>query len=697
MESLAIKHRKLLIGSMLLLGAIQYSAEVYAQGVDYTGLEAVFGEAITFSATGKPQRISDTPVSMEIINAEEIRRSGALDIPQILQRLAGVDVVRSFRGQADVSIRGYNQPLSNRLLVLVDGRQVYMDNYGVTLWNTIPVQLSEIKQIEVVRGPNTSLFGFNAEQGVINIITYNPLYDNVNVAEGRAGTQEGYAGSLVKSVKSENGRWGARFSGGLEHANDYSRTHYPYPTDNENALVQRSLNGSGIYRFSDGASLWLSAGGNNQITDNIMPTYLPFTIKTRTRHLDAKYIQDAGSKGLWTARLYRNQVAMDIDFYRFGNDLTEPKNLNILNVLQLSDLFSPAPAHSVRLGAEFRNNNLDGHAIGSGEGQYNMNIYSATGMWDWRLSDALSFTNSLRLDYWSTDRKGGLNTLDDFYGLTAQDTERNNTEYSFNSGLLYKTKQDSYYRLSVGRGLHIPSLIELGESNGNNLELYGNPYLKTESNTTYELSYGKKILNRKVDFSTSLYYEELRNLIGWAVLPPAVLGGNGGSLPDMTLFTMGDSNTIGWEAGLKGKALQNAFSWYGNYTYLISNDQRLNLPDHYLDYRTMQPRHKINVGLGYTIGNWELDADAHYVDGTRYDVSTIDLLSVRKTGEMNDYITLNSRIGYKLSESSTFSLDGYNLLDSHYEALSFTNSMTGTALGANRIGRTAMLSFRHTF
>lgn len=112
---------------------------------------------------------------MDIVTDREIRASGAQDIPELLRRYAGVDVSRNFRDQADVNIRGYNQAYANRLLVLINGRQVYMDLFGMTLWNSFPVRMEEIKQIEIVRGPNTSLFGFNAASGVINIITYNPF------------------------------------------------------------------------------------------------------------------------------------------------------------------------------------------------------------------------------------------------------------------------------------------------------------------------------------------------------------------------------------------------------------------------------------------------------------------------------------------------------------------------------------------
>jgi outer membrane receptor for ferrienterochelin and colicins len=100
-----------------------------------------------------------------------------------------MDVLNFAASQSDVGIRGYNQARSPRLLVLINGRQVYLDHFGYTDWNALPIQLSEIRQIEVVRGPNSAIFGFNAVSGVVNIITFNPKFDNTNAVEVRAGTE----------------------------------------------------------------------------------------------------------------------------------------------------------------------------------------------------------------------------------------------------------------------------------------------------------------------------------------------------------------------------------------------------------------------------------------------------------------------------------------------------------------------------
>jgi iron complex outermembrane receptor protein len=185
------------VGKALLPSLLQ------AQSLDYGALEQLFREPVTTSVDGSPQRVGDVPATMEIITAEEIRRSGAKDIPGVLRHAGGVDTLEWGNDNIDVTVRGYDQAVSARLLVLVDGRQVYTDDYGYTPWSSVPVELGMVRQIEMVKGPNSALFGFNAAGGVINIITYNPLYDTVNTAATSAGTQEFGAGSLVGKAGQE--------------------------------------------------------------------------------------------------------------------------------------------------------------------------------------------------------------------------------------------------------------------------------------------------------------------------------------------------------------------------------------------------------------------------------------------------------------------------------------------------------------
>lgn len=681
----------------LIISAALLPCSGKAQEVDYSGLEELFGEPVTTSATGKPQRISETPVSMSIITAEEIRRSGAMDIPQILQRLAGLEVMRNYKGGVDINIRGYNQPLSNRVLVLVDGRQVYLDTFGETLWANIPVELSEIKQIEVVRGPNSSLFGFNAASGVINIITFNPLYDTVKNVTLRGGTQDHRQGSTVISMHPSE-QVGMRFSGSLNRWDDYSRKHMNSWISDEDNINGNSFSGTGVYKINEHSSMRVEAGLNNTEADTLVTYHVGGVSDLHTRHARVAYDNDTGKTGVVKVNAYHNENGTVFDANKFLVPIVTEKQSNKLDVIQLSDLFSPASNHSVRIGAEARNNTLQFGENKSDNAELTMRILSGNAMWDWQISEQWSFTNAIRFDHWATDNDSTHIFVDPGPNVNlSPEFGRDEWEYSFNSGLVYQATEDASYRFSVARGIRIPSLLEMAEfapSNGFS-ETYGNPNLDAEENTTYEIGYSRNLPSIRSGIEANIFYEQVSNLITPVVRAPGYLGGNGGSLADLTFVNGGKSDAVGLELSGHGELIPKTLLWHLNYTYTHVNDQE-NDSGMLMGFDSDQPRHKVNAGLSYTYNQWEFDTDAHYVSSMNYYATTADFTDIRKTRELDDYVTLNGRIGYWLGKKTTISLDGYNLVQEHFERPTFENGL-GYAMGANEIGRTVLLTLRHNF
>lgn len=259
----------------LAMGAAAFInlSPVRAQSMDYGSLEQLFGEPVTTSATGSPQRATEVPVNMIIVTADDIRRSGARDIPGVLSHVAGVDVMQWANDDADISIRGYNQAFASRTLVLIDGRQVYADYYGFIPWSALPVELSAIRQIEIVKGPNAALFGFNAVGGVINIITYNPRYEDVNTASARAGTQGLAEASGVATFRL--GSIGAlRLSGGLRSDDEFS-TPIPLAMTGppRTANGRSSLDADAVIALADNVELGIEANHSHVQQNDMTPAY----------------------------------------------------------------------------------------------------------------------------------------------------------------------------------------------------------------------------------------------------------------------------------------------------------------------------------------------------------------------------------------------------------------------------------------
>ena len=135
-----MKNKLLVLASVFSL-IVPHSGQALAQSMDHSGLRSIFGEPVTSSANGSPQKESEVPLNMEIITQDDIKKMGARSIPEILRFIPGLTVRQFSFGQTEVSIRGYNGADSERILVLVDGRQVYKDYFGQVSWDNIAVEI----------------------------------------------------------------------------------------------------------------------------------------------------------------------------------------------------------------------------------------------------------------------------------------------------------------------------------------------------------------------------------------------------------------------------------------------------------------------------------------------------------------------------------------------------------------------------
>jgi iron complex outermembrane recepter protein len=133
-------------------------------------LEDLMNVQVT-SVSKKEQKLAKTGAAIFVITQEDIRRSGATNIPDLLRMVPGVDVARVDHNNWAVSIRGFNGVFANKVLVLIDGRSVYHPAFSGVLWSAQEVPLEDIERIEVIRGPGGTVWGANAMNGVINIIT----------------------------------------------------------------------------------------------------------------------------------------------------------------------------------------------------------------------------------------------------------------------------------------------------------------------------------------------------------------------------------------------------------------------------------------------------------------------------------------------------------------------------------------------
>lgn len=260
------------------------------------------------SASKKAERYADVAAAVYVITSEDIRRSGASTLPEALRLAPGVEVAQITSAQWAITVRGFNSQYATKLLVLVDGRSVYTPAFSGVYWDALDMELDEIDRIEIIRGPGGAVWGMNAVNGVINILTKNAAETTGLRAEVRAGNID-------------RGAYSARFGGsanGTTHWRAYARS--------VNRRGYSDLFGFGDEDASDSTRAgfrvdstrdddnWTLSGeahqghtGTNQYRPKPYPKVFdiaPYIAKNRGTHLVGSWSRNQANGGTMTATAY---------------------------------------------------------------------------------------------------------------------------------------------------------------------------------------------------------------------------------------------------------------------------------------------------------------------------------------------------------------------------------------------------------
>lgn len=166
------------------------------------------------SASKRVETLGKVAAAVSVLTGDDIRRSGATSIPDALRLIPGVQVARINGSKYAISARGFNGRFANKLLVLIDGRSVYTPLFSGVFWELQDTLLEDIDRVEVIRGPGATLWGANAVNGVINIITKPASQTQGLLMTGAAGDEERASGGI---------RFGDSFAGGDGHYRIYAK------------------------------------------------------------------------------------------------------------------------------------------------------------------------------------------------------------------------------------------------------------------------------------------------------------------------------------------------------------------------------------------------------------------------------------------------------------------------------------------
>ena len=654
---MALRQRLGLVSATVLGLALAHQAR--AQNVDYGTLEQMFGQPVTTSATGSPQLASQAPADMQIITADDIRRSGATNIPGVLEFIAGLDVRGYGALDSEVAIGGFSQVYNPRLLVLINGREVYNDSYGFTAWNTLPVQLSDIRQIEVVQGPASALFGFNAASGVINIITYDPLTDRTDTLKLGIGSDGTYVGSLVATAR-KAGTTGVTVQLGGIKTNQYSsrslpafNAPYQHHADEESYAIDARAKPS----THTEVTLEITHSDASESSQSII--YIPTPYTFRTQSFKAGLAADT-SWGLINVQAYLNKDQEGLSL-PFGGLHAQP-SFNQVGVVQANDLFKLGTAHAFRIGVEYRTNREWDASSFNGSSDYQ--DYAVSAMWNWQITPQLSLTNAGRIDRLVVHRTSPVTSGAPY--TQADYAHAQVTAPSFNTGLVWQPTANDTFRVLVGRGVQAPSQVELGLDvqsplgGGLTRVSAGNPFLKPSVTMNYEMDYDRVLAPIESTLSTAFYYSTVKDMLAAGTVLPATL-----NFPYyvQAAKNIGDGQVYGTKLVLQGSD-PSGLRWNIGYT-LTAVRAHLNVaapPAAPYDFNNATPVSAITFGLGYSWNKFAADLQGKWQ--SRY---TDVILNVTPSGEayvpkaISNFVTLNARVAYNVTPHLIVAVSGTQL------------------------------------
>ena len=654
------RSRRLRASFLLAMVAAPLAATpAHAQQMDYEALEQAVGEPVTTSVTGKPQRQSETPASTIIITREQIVRSAAKDVPGLLKTYAGIDVNRWTAGQSDVAVRGGVQTYNPRLLVLVNGRQVYLDHYGMTDWNLLGVQLEEIRQIELVRGPAGALFGFNAASGVVNIITDDPLVTRRITAAVEGGNHDyrRVAGTMSVPIGSSIG---LRLSGGRMREGERKVPADQLQPLRDGDVARDELSGSLSAAIDPQTQLTLSGGLARNEQLELLVTQISSRQRYDTANAGARVNRDT-AWGSISGGIYANWLDAR---YGLGANDSDRMPVAALQTFDLSALTVVAHASALlrlgddaaRVGVEYRHNAMDSAVTFSRTIEYA--VLSANAMLDKKLGDRLTVNVAGRIDRLSLDQSGALAPL------TADPPSRFDRSFvaaSFNAGLLWQLDARQSLRVNGGRAVQAPSLVVFGMNIpvsfvGVPLPVLvaGDPAIDPVTVWSSEAAYDVK-LSDAIELKTAAFFTRTDDAISYPGDDP-VLEWRPSPTPFLVtrVANVGSFDTYGVELSGHG-AIGAAANWRANYTFTETDD---NLPgiSPAIKYSLLPgpatARHKANVVLDGGIDRLSGSVALRYTSATRQistrpdtflklvDVEAALAVDVKLTARLNDHASL---------------------------------------------------------
>ena len=623
--------------------------------------EFTFGEITVVSAARREQRISEAPAAITVVTEDDIKFSGAITIPDILRMVPGLDVMQITASDLVINARGYNKEMSNKMLVLIDGRYVYWDFYGIILWDSFPISLEDIKRIEILRGPGSSLYGANAFSGVINIITKSPEEARGTHVSTTGGTNNTYLGSVINAGGSE--KLSYKISLGLDETSHWQNKSEP-------SRDVKRVQGLVEYKIDENSKLAVE-GGYNKGKGETLSGIGRMNRKQKMVHLKSELkLSNFSARLFWAcSRGDAIQEPSHTPYYFLANTYDIESQL----------LFNLGSKNSIILGGNYRLNIAESDLIDQDHQQNLMAGYIQD-----EFKPGENFTVTIGFRY-------------DIHPLVKD-------QLSPRANILISPVKDHYLRFSYGTAFRNPSFIEsylyensdissmispLLPANTVVVQARGNPNLLPEKITSYEIGY-QALLGPRFRAKVDLFYNNLWDFISFKTIGlqdiSTMLGYPAGTVvvPSLKSYTnAGKSKAIGGEIGfdlLPAKWLMASIN-YSRQNLTWEEDDPLTKENEKGQRVKSSPKDKINGSLRFKFGNG-LSANimAHYVGETEKNETWA-------YGKAKPYTLINLKLGYRfLNETTEIGFSVYNFFDKRHFEYPGTD-IQGNPSGSHQIAR----------
>lgn len=613
------------------LGMVTVQAAADAEVMDLS-LEELMDVKV-YSAAKKEQALADTAAAAFVITQEDIRRSGATSIPDALRMAPGVQVAQINAHDWAISIRGFNDRFSNKLLVLVDGRTVYSPLFSGTYWSAQDMVMEDIERIEVIRGPGGTVWGANAVNGVINIRTKHSKNTQGGLVSAQGGNYQNGGSVRYGGELGQDGSYRVYAKG--KQNSDYLNS------QNQNAHDQWNA-GQGGFR----ADYALTGKDQLSFSGDIQEMAGDETINFRP-NIDSSMSQRNANV---TAKL--SHKTEDGEWYLQSFYLTDERRSYSMNYLidtfdmEFQHNLQAGQRNAVTWGLDYRlvaDKLTDFNGVSFNPDSRETQLFSAF------LQDQFSITDALRLTV----------------GSKIEHNDYSGFEYQPNARLLWKLNENHSTWTSVSRAVRVPSRsfqdmnislyrVRLPFPPFNTMEgaIVGDAGVKSEQVTAFEWGYRGQ-MSQNLSFDVAAFYniyDTLSSQYPKVIQSPGLIQNLSVTANGLEGESYGAELYANWKVTDSWR-LQPGYTW-------LTIDNRTNSTDTTTVSRNEgnSPQNQYSIRSQLSLPHHiEFDTSVYYVDNLRASTATVP-----------NYTRVDLRLGWRPFKALELSVAGQNLLDDRH-------------------------------